>query len=99
MRGVSLNAFMLSLSSHMSRYSLILRALRIGIIAFSVTAVYEIFKLISFPQLSLAKSNIITTFFAGCVGFCITFIIRQHEDATQQELLRLAAIVQQSDDA
>ncbi len=99
MRRVILNAFKFSLSSLMSKHSLILRALRIGIIAFCLAAVYEITKSVLFPHLPLVKSNIITTFFVGFVGFCITFIIRQHEEATQQELMRLAAIVRQSDDA
>ena len=63
------------------------------------TAVYETAKLICVPRMSLVQSNIITTFFAGCVGFCISFIIHQRNKAAQQGLLRLAAIVQQSDDA
>jgi diguanylate cyclase (GGDEF)-like protein/PAS domain S-box-containing protein len=49
--------------------------------------------------MSLAQSHIITIFFAGCVGFCISFLIRQRANAAQQELERLAAIVQHSDDA
>jgi len=63
------------------------------------TAVYEATKLMFIPRMSLVTSNIITIFFAGCVGFCISFIIRQRERAAQEELLRLATIVQQSDDA
>jgi diguanylate cyclase (GGDEF)-like protein/PAS domain S-box-containing protein len=62
-------------------------------------AVYEITKQIYVSRLSALASYIITIFFAGCVGFCISFIIRQRGKAAQQELLRLAAIVQQSDDA
>jgi diguanylate cyclase (GGDEF)-like protein/PAS domain S-box-containing protein len=61
-------------------------------------AVYEITKQICFPRLSLVESHIITVFFVGCVGFCITFIIRQREKDAQQEMLRLATIVQQSED-
>jgi diguanylate cyclase (GGDEF)-like protein/PAS domain S-box-containing protein len=62
-------------------------------------AVYEITKQIYVSRLSALASYIITIFFAGCVGFCISFIIRQRGKAAQQELLRLAAIAQQSDDA
>jgi diguanylate cyclase (GGDEF)-like protein/PAS domain S-box-containing protein len=49
--------------------------------------------------MSLVQSNITTTFFAGCVGFCITFIIRQREKAADQKLLRLAALVEHSENA
>ena len=45
------------------------------------------------------QSHIITISFTGCVGFCIGFIIRQRQRAAQQGLLRLAAIVHQSDEA
>ena len=83
----------------MSRRSQILRALRIGLVAMCATAVYEATKLMFIPRMSLVTSNIITIFFAGWVGFCISFIIRQRERAAQEELLRLATIVQQSDDA
>src|ERR1039458_746951 len=82
----------------MSKQSQILGALRVGLVALCAMAVYEITKQICFPRLSLVESHIITVFFAGCVGFCITFIIRQREKDAQQELLRLATIVQQSDD-
>src|ERR1035437_10020836 len=44
------------------------------------------------PRLSLCPSYHHPIFFAGCVGFCISFIIRQREQAAQQESLRLAAI-------
>ena len=83
----------------MSRWSQVVRALRIGLVALCVTAVYETTKVICFPRMSIVQSHIITMFFAGCVGFCISFIIRQREKAVQDELRRLAAIVQQSDDA
>lgn len=63
------------------------------------TAAYETTKLICFPRMSIVQSHIMTIFFAGCLGFCISFIIRQAKRAAQQELLRLAAIVEQSDDA
>ena len=82
-----------------AKQSQTVRALRIGLTAMCATAVYETAKLICVPRMSLVQSNITTTFFAGCVGFCISFIIRQRNKAAQQELLRLAAIVQQSDDA
>jgi diguanylate cyclase (GGDEF)-like protein/PAS domain S-box-containing protein len=83
----------------MSRRSQILRALQAGLVAMCAMAVYEITKQIYVSRLSALASYIITIFFAGCVGFCISFIIRQRGKAAQQELLRLAAIVQQSDDA
>ena len=83
----------------MSKQSQILGALRVGLVALCAMAVYEITKQICFPRLSLVASHIITIFFVGCVGFCISFIIRQREKAAQQKLLRLAAIVEQSDDA
>ena len=83
----------------MSKQSQILGALRIGLVAVCAMAVYEITKEICFPRLSLVESHIISIFFVGCVGFCISFIILQRGKAAQQELLRLAAIVQQSDDA
>src|ERR1035437_6041895 len=89
----------MSLTHLLSQQSQILRALRVGLVALCATAAYEITKLICVPRLSLVQSNIITIFFAGCVGFCISFIIRQREQAAQQESLRLAAIVQYSDDA
>jgi len=82
----------------MSRRSQILGALRVGLVALCAMAVYEIAKQICFPRLSLVESHIITVFFVGCVGFCITFIIRQREKDAQQEMLRLATIVQQSED-
>ncbi|MGA2359407.1 MAG: hypothetical protein ABSF66_10420, partial [Terriglobales bacterium] len=77
----------------MSRRSQILGALRVGLVALCTMAVYEITKQICFPRLSQVESHIITVFFVGCVGFCITFIIRQREKDAQQELLRLATIV------
>jgi diguanylate cyclase (GGDEF)-like protein/PAS domain S-box-containing protein len=83
----------------MSRRSQILRALQAGLVAMCAMAVYEITKQIYVSRLSALASYIITIFFAGCVGFCISFIIRQRGKAAQQELLRLAAIAQQSDDA
>jgi diguanylate cyclase (GGDEF)-like protein/PAS domain S-box-containing protein len=83
----------------MSKQSQVLRALRIGLVAMCATAVYEFTTLVYFPRISLGESHIITIFFAGCVGFSISFVIRQREKATQQELQRLATIVQQSDDA
>jgi len=82
----------------MSKHSQILGALQVGLVALCAMAVYEITKQICFPRLSLVESHIITVFFVGCVGFCITFIIRQREKDAQQEQLRLATIVQQSDD-
>src|ERR1017187_3224629 len=89
----------MSLAHLMSRHSQILRALGIGLVAMCATAVYETTKVMSFPRMSVVQSHIITIFFAGCVGFCISFIIRQRGNAAQQELLRLAAIVEHSDDA
>ena len=83
----------------MSRVSQILRAVRIGFAALFVTAVYEITKHLCFPQLSLEQSNIITILAAGCVGLCASLIIGKKEKAAQQELMRLAAIVEHSDDA
>jgi diguanylate cyclase (GGDEF)-like protein/PAS domain S-box-containing protein len=44
-------------------------------------------------------SHIITAFFAGGLGFCISFIIRRRDIAAQEERLRLAAVVENSDDA
>jgi diguanylate cyclase (GGDEF)-like protein/PAS domain S-box-containing protein len=63
------------------------------------TVVYETTKLIFLPRLSLVQSYTITILFAGCIGFCISFIVRQREKVAQEGLLRLATIVQQSDDA
>ena len=83
----------------MSKQSQILGALRVGLVAFCAMAVYAITEQICFPRLSLAESRIISIFFVGCVGFCIIFIIRQREQAAQQETLRLAAIVEHTDDA
>jgi diguanylate cyclase (GGDEF)-like protein/PAS domain S-box-containing protein len=82
----------------MSKQSQILRALRVGLVALCATVVYEITKQIFVSRLSLVVFQIIILF-VGCVGFCFSFIIRQRGKAAQQELLRLAAIVQQSDDA
>src|ERR1035438_9177509 len=89
----------MSLAHLMSRYSQILRALGIGLVAMCATAVYETTKVMSFPRMSVVQSHIITIFFAGCVGFCISFIIRQRGNAAQQELLRLPGLLAQSDDA
>ncbi len=83
----------------MSKKSQILNALRAGLGALCAAAVYETRKQICFPRMSLGQSHIITIFFAGCVGFCISFIIRRREKAAQEEPLRLAAIVEHSDDA
>jgi diguanylate cyclase (GGDEF)-like protein/PAS domain S-box-containing protein len=79
--------------------SQMLRALWVVLAAMSATAVYEITKLICFPRMSVVQSHITTIFFAGCVGFCISFVVRRRDMAVQQQLLRLAIIVQQSDDA
>ena len=83
----------------MSKQSQILRALRVGLVALCAMVVYEITKQIVFSRLSALASDITAVLFAGCVGFCISFIVRQREKAAQQELLRLPAIVGQSDDA
>jgi len=83
----------------MSKQQQVLRALRVGLVALCAMVVYEITKQIFFSRLSALASDITAVLFAGCVGFRISFIIRQREKAAQQELLRLAAIVQQSDDA
>jgi diguanylate cyclase (GGDEF)-like protein/PAS domain S-box-containing protein len=83
----------------MSRLSPIFRALRVGLTALCVTAVYEITKQSCFLRLSLVTSHILTVFFAGGLGFCISFIIRRRDIAAQQERLRLAAVVENSDDA
>ena len=83
----------------MSKKSQIRRALRVGLAALCLTAVYEIAKQMCLPRLSLIESEIITVFFAGCAGFCISFAIRQREEAAEQELLRLASIVECSQDA
>jgi len=83
----------------MSKQSQVRRALQVALLAICATALYEILKQLCLPRISLVQSNIINIFFAGCVGFCISFTIRQREKATQEELLRLATIVQQSDDA
>jgi diguanylate cyclase (GGDEF)-like protein/PAS domain S-box-containing protein len=63
------------------------------------TAIYETTKVICSPRMSVVQSHIITIFFAGCVGFCISFIVRNREKRAQEELLRFATIVQHSDDA
>lgn len=63
------------------------------------TAVYETTKLIRYPRMSVVQSHIITIIFAGCFGFCISFIFRRRDQIVEQELVRLAAIVQHSDDA
>jgi diguanylate cyclase (GGDEF)-like protein/PAS domain S-box-containing protein len=73
--------------------------MRIGLVAMCATAIYETTKVICSPRISVVQSRIITIFFAGCVGFCISFIVRQREKRAQEELLRLATIVQHSDDA
>ena len=83
----------------MSKRSEIPRALWVGLVALCMTAVYETTKQICFPRMSLVTSHIITILFAGCVGFCISFIIRRRDMAAQQEPLRLAAVVENSDDA
>src|ERR1022692_188237 len=83
----------------MSRLSQTLRAMRIGLVAMCATAIYETTKVICSPRISVVQSRIITIFFAGCVGFCISFIVRQREKRAQEGLLRLATIVQHSDDA
>ena len=83
----------------MSRRSPIFRALWVALAAMSATAVYETTEVMCFPRMSVLQSHIITIFFAGCVGFCISFVVRRRDMAAQQQLLRLAIIVQQSDDA
>src|ERR1017187_5621430 len=83
----------------MSKKSQNLRALRVGLVALCVTAVYETTKVICSPRMSVVQSDIITIFFAGCVGFCISFIVRQREKRAQEGLPRFATIVQHSDDA
>ncbi len=88
-----------ALTHLMSKQSQILRALRVGLVALFVTAVYETTKQILFPQISLVHSHIITILFAGCLGFCISFIVRRRDMAAHQERLRLAAVVEDSDDA
>ena len=89
----------MSLTHLPSQQSQIRRALRIGLAAMCATVVYETTKLIFLPRLSLVQSYTITILFAGCIGFCISFIVRQREKVAQEGLLRLATIVQQSDDA
>ena len=84
---------------YVSRRAPIFRALRVGLTAFCVTAVYEITKQLCFPRLSIVTSHLATIFFAGSIGFCISFIIRRRDVAAQQERLRLAAVVENSDDA
>jgi diguanylate cyclase (GGDEF)-like protein/PAS domain S-box-containing protein len=76
----------------------ILRALRVGLVALCVTAVYETTKQMLFPRISLVHSHIITILFAGCLGFCISFIVRRRDMAAHQERLRLAAVVEDSED-
>jgi diguanylate cyclase (GGDEF)-like protein/PAS domain S-box-containing protein len=83
----------------MSKQSQILRALRIGLVALFVTAVYETTRQILFPRISLVHSHLITILFEGCLGFCISFIVRRRDMAAHQERLRLAAVVEDSDDA
>src|ERR1035441_6730740 len=83
----------------MSKTSQNLRAVRIGLVAMCATAIYETTKVICSPRMSVVQSHIITIFFAGCVGFCISFIVRNREKRAQEELLRFATIVQHSDDA
>jgi diguanylate cyclase (GGDEF)-like protein/PAS domain S-box-containing protein len=63
------------------------------------TAVYETTKQICLPRISIVQSHIATIFFAGCVGFCISSIIRQREKTAQHELLRFTALVEHSDNA
>src|ERR1700722_6804369 len=83
----------------MSKKSQIGRALRVGLAALCATALYEITKQICLPRLSLVESEIITICFAGCVGFCISFVVLEREQAAEEELLRLASIVECSQDA
>lgn len=83
----------------MSKRSQIVRALRIGLVAMGMTAVYEVTNFTFFRRISLITSHAITVLFAGCVGFAISFIIRLREKTAQQELRRLAAIVEHSEDA
>jgi diguanylate cyclase (GGDEF)-like protein/PAS domain S-box-containing protein len=83
----------------MSKQPQILSALRVGLVALFVTAVYETTKQILFPRISLVHSHIITILFAGCLGFCISFIVRRRDMVAHQERLRLAAVVEDSDDA
>jgi diguanylate cyclase (GGDEF)-like protein/PAS domain S-box-containing protein len=83
----------------MSKKAEISRALRIGMAALCATGVYELAKHICFPRISVATSHIITIFLSGCLGFWLSFVIRLRNQACQRELLRLAAIVQCSDDA
>jgi diguanylate cyclase (GGDEF)-like protein/PAS domain S-box-containing protein len=83
----------------MSKQPQILSALRVGLVALFVTAVYETTEQILFPRISLVHSQIITILFAGCLGFCISLIVRRRDMAAHQERLRLAAVVEDSDDA
>ena len=83
----------------MSRQAQIFRGWRVGLAAMCMTAVYEAAKQICFPRISLLQSHIVTIFFACCLGLCISFVVSQLEKAAQQELLRLAAIVEHSEDA
>jgi len=83
----------------MSKQSQIPRALWVGLVAMCATAVYEATKQICFPRIHIWQSHIVTIIFAGWVGFCISFIIRRRDMAAQQEPLRLAAVVENSEDA
>ncbi len=83
----------------MSTLSPTLRALRVGLSALCITTVYEVTKQLCFPRPSILQSHIITIFFAGCVGFFISFVVRRRDIAAQQHRLRLAAVVEHSDDA
>jgi PAS domain-containing protein len=79
--------------------SQMLRAWLVALAAMSATAVYDTTKLICFPRMSVLQSHVITIFFVGCVGFCISFVVRRRDMEVHQEPLRLAAVVENSDDA
>jgi hypothetical protein len=74
-----------SLLHLMSKQSQILKALQVGLVALCATVVYETTEPICFPRMSVVQSQIITIIFAGCVGFRISFIIRQREKAAEQK--------------
>ncbi len=75
------------------------RAWRVGLAALCATAFYELTLYRCFPRMSIVQSNIITVVFAGCIGFCISFLVRRGDRAAQRERMRLAAVVESSDDA
>ena len=83
----------------MFKQSQVFKALQFGLVALCATAVYAGVKDICLPRMPIAESQLITVFFTGCLGFYISFVIRQRGQPAEQEPLAEASIVKFCEDA